>query len=121
VVADWHHASAGSKQRRRWCFITAFSRAVQVEIVGWEKKMGCGTQQIGTETRAEIAKGIDIAHIEHSSIFQPRFRDMALSSPSHAILRENQIGQAAREKGPPWRLMLQCGAMDQDPHFQLMA
>lgn len=40
VVADWHHASAGSKARMRWCFITTFSRAVHLEYVGWNKETG---------------------------------------------------------------------------------
>ena len=40
VVADWHHASAGSKDRRRCCFIAASGRAVHLEYVGCEKETG---------------------------------------------------------------------------------
>lgn len=40
VVADWHHASAGSKARMRWYFIAMFSRAVHLGSVGWNKETG---------------------------------------------------------------------------------
>lgn len=40
VVADWHHDSAGNKQRRRRCFITTFSRALKLEHVGCGKELG---------------------------------------------------------------------------------